>query len=326
MRRLRWLAFLTLGAVLVVLAGASHAQQGTMPAGDRKVDKIVYDSLRDIINHGADLYNSGDWAGCYRLYEGALLMIRPMLDHRPKLQGSIADALRNAEADPTLARRAFVLRYVIDQIRTDVNPNPKAADKTMADKATKPPEVDTTKKAPVVSDKGKEKEKEKGSKATLWDRLGRDAGVGVVVDDLFKVVAADKKVDFTRGGKFPVKDPEMLKSRIVDFLHSLADPTFKYEGKTMKAAHAGMGITDAEFNAFLDDVEKVLTDHKVAPGDQTAIVDALERFRKDVVQPAEKKKEEEKDKPPIGGGKPDDKDKEKSKDKDKAPDKDKEKS
>src|SRR5262249_34402567 len=44
------------------------------------LDRQIYEVLRPVINAGADLYNrDGDRPGCYRLYQGALLTLRPLL-------------------------------------------------------------------------------------------------------------------------------------------------------------------------------------------------------------------------------------------------------
>ena len=47
------------------------------------------DLLRDVINQGADLYNGGDRNGCYRLFQGALLVLRAQLSDPTCESGSI---------------------------------------------------------------------------------------------------------------------------------------------------------------------------------------------------------------------------------------------
>src|SRR5437588_770183 len=40
----------------------------------------LYNSLRDVINYGAELFNKqADHAGCYRVYQGALISVRPYM-------------------------------------------------------------------------------------------------------------------------------------------------------------------------------------------------------------------------------------------------------
>jgi hypothetical protein len=115
---------------LLALAILGPTLSADQPKPDEKIDPkaidtALYNTLREVINKGADMYNSGDMTGCYRLFEGALLTARPMLAHRPELQKSIAKALASADRDPVTFRRAFALRASLDKIRVELNPNPK---------------------------------------------------------------------------------------------------------------------------------------------------------------------------------------------------------
>src|SRR5437764_4562458 len=105
-----------LGLVLSVPVSVARAADD-QPADRKALDQQIYKTLRDVINKGADLYNAGDQNGCYRFYEGALVALQPFLEHRPEMQKAITDGIDNARRNPELARRAFVLRDVIDQIR-----------------------------------------------------------------------------------------------------------------------------------------------------------------------------------------------------------------
>src|SRR5437868_14495688 len=88
-------------------------------AGDAKtVDRPIYDSLKDVINQGALLFNKyGDHYGCYRTYDGALRSIRPLLGHHGDLQKAIDEGLQSAEQMGNPAQRAFALRKVLDTVR-----------------------------------------------------------------------------------------------------------------------------------------------------------------------------------------------------------------
>lgn len=102
------------------LTGSARAQKDG--ALDHKtLDQRVSTLLRDVINTGADLYNPpiGDRAGCYRLYQGSLMTLRPLLDHRPELQRAIDDAQAAAQRETSVGERAFILRKVIDRIRAE---------------------------------------------------------------------------------------------------------------------------------------------------------------------------------------------------------------
>jgi hypothetical protein len=94
-------------------------------AGQEKGAPVKYDtaalnkSLREVINTGADLFNlQGDYVGCYRLYQGSLMAIKPLLP--ADMQQNVGKALADAEKKPTYADRAHHLRLAIDSIRTQM--------------------------------------------------------------------------------------------------------------------------------------------------------------------------------------------------------------
>jgi hypothetical protein len=81
----------------------------------------LYNSLRDVINYGAELFNKqADHAGCYRVYQGALISIRPFLT--PETRKTIDASIVRAEALPYPAERAFELRKTLDAIRAKAAP------------------------------------------------------------------------------------------------------------------------------------------------------------------------------------------------------------
>ena len=98
----------------LLFVGSASGQEKREPVG-------LYESLRDVINNGADLFNlQADHAGCYRLYQGSLLSIKPLL--KAELQREIDAALVQAEKLPAFADRAYELRKAIDRVREQVRP------------------------------------------------------------------------------------------------------------------------------------------------------------------------------------------------------------
>jgi hemoglobin len=87
----------------------------------KDIDQGINNVLREVINSGAKLYNkpNNDYAGCYRLFEGSLITLKPVLAHRPALQKAIDDAFAAAAREQSIPERAFILRGVLDRIRED---------------------------------------------------------------------------------------------------------------------------------------------------------------------------------------------------------------
>jgi hemoglobin len=258
------LGFMWPGALI-----AAPDQPGASPLERKTLDEQVYKTLREVINRGADLYNSGDQNGCYRLYEGALIALQPLLDHRPEMQKAITTGIDDARRNADLARRAFVLRDVIDKVRNDIHP--------------KKPE-----------DSGKPPAQGK----TLWDRLGGEANVARVVDDFVETAALDTKVNFDRNGKYPLPEEKIkrLKKLLVELISAnTGGPVKEYTGKDMKTAHEGMGITNAQFDALAADLKKALEKNGAKAEDAKALLDIVEKTRKDIVEKPDKSKEDKKD-------------------------------
>jgi len=114
MRTLRLLAGLATLAFLVFVV-ACDAQE-KQPVAEKHDAHALADALRDVINTGADLFNRyGDYSGCYRVYQGGLISIKPFLT--PDLQKKIDQAMARAETLPKFSDRAFELRGVLGEIR-----------------------------------------------------------------------------------------------------------------------------------------------------------------------------------------------------------------
>jgi hypothetical protein len=110
-------AVLALAAALGLGAMRAAADDPKLP-DTKTFDKLVIDSLRDVHNKGADLYNtSKDFTGAYRMYQGALTTVRPLLGHRPEAQKIIDAGLTAADKETDAARKAFLLHEAIEGVR-----------------------------------------------------------------------------------------------------------------------------------------------------------------------------------------------------------------
>jgi len=116
---------------VLVLAAIVSAQEPKLP-DVKTFDRLVVDTLRDVHNKGADLYNlKKEFEGTYRMYHGSLLTVRPLLGHRPEAQKLIDDGLVAAEKEPSVAHKAIRLHETIEAVRSNLKGEParKPADK-----------------------------------------------------------------------------------------------------------------------------------------------------------------------------------------------------
>ena len=149
-------AVFVVGIAVLASAGVAWGDQppgtGGAKAEPQTADQRLHDSLKDVINRGADLYNAGDANGCYRLFQGALIVTRAQLGHRPDLQKAIDAGVENAGRISAIHARAFALYDVLGDIRGKLTSG-KPAETKPADKT---PEVKPAPK-PVEEKKPEEK-------------------------------------------------------------------------------------------------------------------------------------------------------------------------
>src|SRR5438132_6021490 len=114
-KHLGWLALLLTGAAAATAAGQQPQEKQAEKPGDEKTfEKSLDTGLRDVINLGASIFNKqDDYAGCFRLYEGALLATKPLLSKYPDLQKLIDQGLGEASSMRFMHDRAHALRRVI---------------------------------------------------------------------------------------------------------------------------------------------------------------------------------------------------------------------
>jgi hemoglobin len=124
------------------------------------------------------------------------------------------------------------------------------------------------------------------AKKSLYDRIGGEAALTKVVDEFVARAAANPKVNFTRKGKFVTSDAAVktLKTHLVNFLGSAFGGPQKYTGRSMKEAHKGMGITQAEFDALAADLRTVLQANKVPKAETEEIMKIAASTAPDIVE------------------------------------------
>jgi hemoglobin len=114
---------------------------------------------------------------------------------------------------------------------------------------------------------------------SLYDRLGGKPAITAVVDDVVARVAADRRINHF----FANTDLPPFKAKLVDQICEASGGPCKYTGKDMKTAHAGMGVTDADFNALVEDLVVTLDKFKVPEKEKSELLGAFGSMRKDIV-------------------------------------------
>jgi hemoglobin len=120
----------------------------------------------------------------------------------------------------------------------------------------------------------------------LWDRLGGEKTVRILVREAGTAAAADPKVNFTRGGKFNLDEKAVahMEQMLVEFVSESGGGPLKYTGRKMDAVHKGMKITDAEFDVLMVHLVATLKKHNVAKREIDELVAGVEGTRKQIVE------------------------------------------
>ncbi len=120
---------------------------------------------------------------------------------------------------------------------------------------------------------------------TLFTNLGGLPAITAVVDQFLANVVGDNRINkfFTQ----TVANPERvaaLRQNLIDQVCAGAGGPCTYKGKDMKSAHRNMMITDAEFDALVDDLIKALDKFSVPLPEKAALLGVLAPMRADIVE------------------------------------------
>ncbi len=124
-----------------------------------------------------------------------------------------------------------------------------------------------------------------GHDDSLYKSLGGKKAITAVVDDFVGRVAADSRIN----GFFKqtAADPARLakfKMNLVNQICQASGGPCKYTGKDMKSAHAGMGISEADFNALVEDLVASLDKFQVKEQDKQTLLGVLGPMKTDIVE------------------------------------------
>ena len=121
-----------------------------------------------------------------------------------------------------------------------------------------------------------------GPPPNLYKRLGGREGISIVVGDFVTNMAADSRVN----ARFKdMKGPEIekLKSSLADQICDATGGPCSYLGRDMKTVHKGMKITEAEWNATVENLVKALDKNNVGAQTKSELLGALAPMKADIV-------------------------------------------
>jgi len=115
---------------------------------------------------------------------------------------------------------------------------------------------------------------------SLYERLGGMEAIAAVVEDFRDRVAKDNRIN----QKFARTDLARLRKMLIDQVCEAAGGPCTYTGRSMKDAHAGMKVTNGEFDALVQDLVTTMSHFKVAKKEQDEILGVLGPLQGDIVE------------------------------------------
>ena len=115
---------------------------------------------------------------------------------------------------------------------------------------------------------------------SLYDRLGGLDAISAVVDSAVARIAADDRVN----QKFARSDLPRLRKEFTDQLCEATGGPCTYTGRSMRDTHAGMKVTEGEFDVVIEDIEATLEAFKVPKTEQKELIDLLLPLRGEIVE------------------------------------------
>jgi hemoglobin len=115
---------------------------------------------------------------------------------------------------------------------------------------------------------------------SLYDRLGGTDAITAVVRAVVDRQMKDDRIN----QKFARTNVDRLIKEFVDQICEATGGPCKYTGRNMTETHHIMGVTNGEFQAFVEDVVAVLDDFKVGKAEQDELLNILAPLRGEIVE------------------------------------------
>ena len=118
---------------------------------------------------------------------------------------------------------------------------------------------------------------------TLYARLGGYDSIVAVVNDLLPRLMADSRLGRfwqNRGSDGIAREKQLL----IDFLSASAGGPMLYTGRAMGTSHKGMGIGEADWQAFIGHVKATLDKFALPARERADVIGFVESTKAEIVE------------------------------------------
>jgi hypothetical protein len=188
-----WPSLLAASLLVLALTGRFPAGEPDQEKNNQGPDKKkIRSTIRAVIKTGARLHNGRDYAGSYRFFQGGATVLRSLLASQPKLQKSLDSSLAEAERNPSMSQRGWIMYRSLSNVYAELGPmDEQMENKADRKKGKKGKEAKKKKKGKKDKRKDARKDEDKSDKDQGTDKKEQDKDVP---KDLLKdVKKADKQ-------------------------------------------------------------------------------------------------------------------------------------
>ncbi|BCO34077.1 group I truncated hemoglobin [Mycobacterium heckeshornense] len=119
--------------------------------------------------------------------------------------------------------------------------------------------------------------------ASLYHRIGGYDVIAAVIEDLFNSLRADPAFARFASGR-SLDSQARAQQLLVEQMCDLSGGPCRYLGRDMKTSHAGLGITEAEWNANMQYAAAALAKNGIGEAEKAEFLGLFERYRHDIVE------------------------------------------
>ncbi len=120
----------------------------------------------------------------------------------------------------------------------------------------------------------------KPAEATLYEALGGESAIAIIVENFILEIARDERVI----DHFEVSNVQRFRVMMNQHVCMVADGPCAYQGDSMIDTHAGMGVTEADFNAIVEDMMAAMDKAGIPLGPQNRLLARLAALRGEIIE------------------------------------------
>src|SRR6185295_6918787 len=118
---------------------------------------------------------------------------------------------------------------------------------------------------------------------SLYERVGGYNALAAVVDEFIGRLVADKQFEKFFAGH-SIDSKKRIRQHILDQFCAATGGPCVYTGRDMKTTHAGLGITEADWNAAAKHLTESLDKFKVPEKEKNELLAFVTSLKKDIVE------------------------------------------